>query len=44
MQEENLLIEDPNDDSIHHSGDKAFKIVMKKKESALELVETFAPD
>ena len=44
MQVENLLIEDPNDDSIHHSGDKAFKIVMKKKESALELVETFAPD
>ena len=37
MQEENLLEKEQNDDAMHHSGDKAFKIVMKKKESALEL-------
>lgn len=44
MQEENLLEKEQNDDAMHHSGDKAFKIVMKRKESALELIETFAPD
>ena len=42
MQENNTQPEEANED-LHHSGDKAFTIVMKTKESALEYLRTFCP-
>jgi hypothetical protein len=43
MQETNPF-EEEKADAIHHAGDKSFKTMMKQKESALELVEKFAPE
>lgn len=31
-------------EALHHAGDKSFKIMMKHRDSALELVEKFAPE
>jgi Putative transposase, YhgA-like len=42
MQENNTQPEETDED-LHHSGDKAFTIVMKVKESALEYLRTFFP-
>jgi hypothetical protein len=42
MQENNTLPEETGED-LHHSGDKAFTIVMKTKASALEYLRTFFP-
>jgi hypothetical protein len=42
MQENNTPPEETSED-LHHSGDKAFTIVMKTKESALEYLKTFFP-
>ncbi len=33
-----------NEDAIHHAADKGFKIMMKEKASALELMEKFVPN
>jgi hypothetical protein len=45
MQETNEPIkEQESDNSIHHAGDKGFKIMMKDKASALELMEKFVPE
>jgi hypothetical protein len=44
MQETNEPIEEKDDNELHHAGDKGFKVMMKEKASALELVEKFAPE
>jgi Putative transposase, YhgA-like len=43
MQETTLATEE-NQDLIHHAADKGFKVMMKEKASALELMEKFVPD
>jgi hypothetical protein len=45
MQETNMTIEEEKgDNSIHHANDKSFKTAMKDKASALEFIETLAPE
>jgi hypothetical protein len=44
MQETKQPQPEENDDSIHHAGDKGFKVVMKDKASALELMQTLVPE
>jgi hypothetical protein len=44
MQETTLPHQEENDDYIHHAGDKGFKVMMKDKASALELIEKFVPE
>ena len=44
MQETNEPREEKDDNSLHHAGDKGFKVMMKDKASALELMEKFVPE
>jgi hypothetical protein len=44
MQETNEPIEEKDDNLLHHAGDKGFKVMMKEKASAIELMEKFAPE
>jgi hypothetical protein len=44
MQETNEPTEEKDDNAPHHAGDKGFKVMMKDKASALELMEKFVPE